>query len=393
MLGIGPSLDIAGRDDTAAAVLEDGSVLLWGSNIWNVLAGEARGNCYIRTPFHVRLNDNQSIGKVSIGAWHVAVIAVRSVTDDKLTTAEENNTAVSIVKALEDDVKVEIEPKEQVSKNTACVGNGRKKRSSWAAKKSRSFPVQKLPGKAGSLGLLVDVEGKAWTSGEEAAGTLRRENTANIGESVKPTILQRDSSELMKSNKGDDDFASESVTGENTVTFAPLILKKSHSMASFYIRRPKQSANDQQKTIRESEGQQRRSYAGMQRPCTNQLHSRHDYGDGLRGVYGYKKGYPTASERRRKNGAEAAGSRVLSAWNTEFLLDMTEMLHTNETNRENDNQKLSNNGPRHTDRSLFGSRKSVRKQIDLNAPSTSYSLVCTYTGLSLDGAVSGVRAG
>eukprot|EP00795_Rhopilema_esculentum_P017436 gene17436-9038_t len=89
VLQIGPSLEIACRDDTTATILQDGTLYMWGKNMWEVLVGGKSTHSFIRGPFKVQ-TISENVLKVALGSWHVAVILAEQGEDMEVKNLEQN---------------------------------------------------------------------------------------------------------------------------------------------------------------------------------------------------------------------------------------------------------------------------------------------------------------
>ena len=89
ILQIGPSLEIACRDDTTATILQDGTLYMWGKNMWEVLVGGKSTHSFIRGPFKVQ-TISENVLKVALGSWHVAVILAKQNEDMEVKCLEQN---------------------------------------------------------------------------------------------------------------------------------------------------------------------------------------------------------------------------------------------------------------------------------------------------------------
>eukprot|EP00794_Sanderia_malayensis_P000498 gene498-1144_t len=104
----GECVDISARDDTSAAVMKTGQVYLWGKNLWGVLEGDnSSGTTNSGTIRQVTKVDFKEKGeiraqKISLGSWHVGIIASRCCEEQ----AEEDDTE-KVLECKEPDALLE----------------------------------------------------------------------------------------------------------------------------------------------------------------------------------------------------------------------------------------------------------------------------------------------
>lgn len=316
LLDIKTCIDVACQDDVTAAVIRDGSLLLWGSSTWDVFEGNSSVNSYIRTPFKTCLNAEAC--KVAIGSWHIAVI-VRKNQPQGAGIPEESQAILSEDRGL---FNHEIDMADRKTYD-ACDKNIKKSPTYKKTRKmgvaQKDFSVPQTSCSVDSNGLLLQLV--SLTVEDERTADVKEENESRMGSSVKSIKnLQKNG------NKGAElDFVIDRVMRENAMTFAPLKLNRPQSMASFYIRRPeRKSSNQNRKKI--SDSLQRRSYAGMQRPrYASPVRSEYSYisSNGLRDEYRRQRDNSMAFESKTQEEKRTDCRCIMSTWNTETLLDMT----------------------------------------------------------------------
>ena len=307
LLKIPQCIEIVCRDDTTAAILRNGSLLLWGNNIWDVLSGGIAMNSFIRLPFIVTLNDT-SILQIALGSWHVAAIT-------KCNLKREQRRVENNMETLNTDEKSSKEAYgmlETGMQNDESYKNDAREKQKQMKKDDKLTEEQKISFNLISKGILVDLEPEIPENGNE---TQRKSyENLKINERLKQLCLM----DRTKDKSTHVDFEIENVEAENTLTFAPLKSKTTHSMASFFIRRP------ESKRSHENNKTKRRNYAGMQRPWMSPERSRYSYSAGCKDARS-RRAYQNDSVQVHKNALGAQGA--VATWNTESLLDMTTKVH------------------------------------------------------------------
>ena len=270
-------------------------------------------NSFIRTPFELKLGAGE-IYKVAIGSWHVAVVVKCSVTQEKSEEVKENMAFMNKDEVVSKEGMDIAGQSETPSDIQDVLGNSRKKkRTSWGRKKIGTYQENSVSYDMNGNAKLEDVESGPIEKDPEK--NCKNESHLEVRSSLKAT----DSAHKNSNKNANLDFAIECVQRENTLTFAPLKATKSHSMASFYIRRPETGMNNQRNAGKGMAKQQRRSYAGMQRPVYNAERSRYSYSAGEK----YGRSWTRVSGSAEMAEAETLGNCSMPTWNIESLLDMT----------------------------------------------------------------------
>ena len=212
------------RDDTTAAVMQNGSLFLWGNNIWDVLSGGISMNSFIRSPFKIALND-ADILQIALGSWHVAVISEGSCVNESSegievkgdSVATDGNSRKMAYDKLETGRKNEkYDHNNNSNYDAEMLASWRKKGEESRARKYQSSHLD-------VKGVLADV--KSEISEQKLPKNINSHETLKIDSTLKQICCKK----KVEDSDAHIDIAIETVERENNLLFAPLKPKAVHS--------------------------------------------------------------------------------------------------------------------------------------------------------------------